>query len=306
MGRMVGGGEIKGNEAKFRSGVVAAVLCYVLWGSFPLYWNLLADVNPFEIIAHRIIWCFVTTTIVCLVARLDLKGLLAQPRAWRFLSVAAALIALNWSIYIIAVVSGHVVETAIGYYINPLVSIVLGVVAFGERLTRLQVMAVLLCVVGVTFFTVSYGEFPWIALSLAVSFGLYGAVKKKADYPATLSLAFENVVLLVPAIALAVVVACVTGSHAFADFSGDCGLRNTVLLVLAGPVTAIPLILFSKATISIPLSLLGFIQYLSPTIALLTGVFLFGEPFTLAHGVCLGCIWAGLALVSFEALKRNE
>lgn len=168
------------------------------------------------------------------------------------------------------------------------------------------VVAVLLCVVGVTFFTVSYGAFPWIAISLAVSFGLYGAVKKKADYPATLSLAFENVVLLVPAIALAVGVACVTGSHAFADFGADRGVLNTVLLVVAGPVTAIPLILFSKATISIPLSLLGFIQYLSPTIALLTGVFLFGEPFTLAHGVCFGCIWAGLALVSFETLKRNE
>ncbi|MBQ9001061.1 MAG: EamA family transporter RarD [Eggerthellaceae bacterium] len=285
--------------AQQRRGIAAGIACYVLWGTFPLYWKLLDSVSPLEVIAHRIIWCFATTVLVCAVARLDLPGLLRQPRAWKFLVPAALFITLNWSVYIYAVDIDHVVETAIGYYINPLVSILLGVVVFRERLSRVRVAALALCAVGVVFFTVNYGQFPWIALVLAFSFGIYGALKKAAGYPATTALAFESTVMVVPSIVFAVVLANVTGEH---TFGSDPAL--TALLVLAGPATAIPLILFARAANAIPLSLLGFIQYLSPTIALLTGVFLFGEPFTVAHAVCLGCIWAGLALVTFETLRR--
>lgn len=293
--------------AEQRRGIAAGLACYVLWGFFPLYWKLLGEVNSFEVIAHRVIWCFATTVIVCAAARLDLPGLLRQPRAWRYLAPAALIITLNWSIYIFAVDIGRVVETAIGYYINPLVSILLGVVVFREKLTRLQLTAIALCAVGVIFFTANYGQFPWIALALAFSFGIYGAIKKKAGYPATTALAFENTVMVVPAIVFAIVLAQVTGTHAFAaNLDTAHGWYLTLLLVLAGPATAIPLILFAKAANSIPLSLLGFIQYVSPTIALLTGVFLFGEPFTLAHAVCLGCIWCGLALVSFETLRGQK
>lgn len=301
------GGAAGGLTRQERRGVAAGIACYVLWGLYPLYWRLLAEVDSFEIIAHRIIWCFATTVLVCAFGRLGLPALLRQGRAWRYLAPAAVLITLNWSIYIIAVNAGHVVETAIGYYINPLVSILLGVAVFHERLTRVQLAAVLLCVFGVAFFTLSYGQFPWIALTLAVSFGTYGAVKKKAAYPAVTALAFENAVMVVPAIVFAVVLAFATGNHAFlADVSTAHGWAITGMLVLAGPITAIPLILFAKAANSIPLSLLGFIQYISPTIALLTGVFLFGEPFTLAHAVCLGSIWCGLALVSAEALRASR
>lgn len=295
-------GSLTGEE---RRGALAGLLCYVLWGLFPLYWKLLGEVDPFEIIAHRIIWCFVTTVIVCALAKLDFVSLLRQPRAWRFLAPAAVLITLNWSIYIYAVDIGHVVETAIGYYINPLVSILLGIVFFRERLTRLQLAAVLLCAFGVAFFTVNYGQFPWIAVCLAFSFGLYGAVKKRGGYPATPALAFESTVMVVPAIVFAIVLAHVTGQHAFAANLDDFhGWYLTALLVIGGPVTALPLVLFAKAANSIPLSLLGFIQYVSPTIALAVGVFVLGEPFTLAHAVCLGSIWCGLALVSFEALRK--
>lgn len=287
-----------------RRGILAAVFCYLLWGLFPLYWKLLAEVDSLEIIAHRIIWCFVTTALVCALAKLDVLSLVRQPRAWRYLVPSAALITVNWSVYIYAVNIGHVIETAIGYYINPLVSILLGVVVFRERLTGLQLAAVLLCVFGVSFFTVNYGQFPWMALTLAFSFGLYGAVKKKGGYPATPALAFESMVLLVPAIVFAIVLAHVTGTHAFAsELDTAHGWMLTVLLVVAGPVTALPLVLFAKAANSIPLTLLGFIQYLSPTVALLVGVFLLGEQFTLAHAVCLGSIWSGLALVSFEAVR---
>ena len=297
----------QGLTADERRGIVAGVFCYLLWGIFPLYWKLLAEVNSFEIIAHRIIWCFATTVIFCAVARLDLPGLVRERRAWRFLAPAALIITLNWSIYIYAVNIDHVVETAIGYYINPLVSVLLGIVVFNERLSPLKGAAVALCAVGVVFFTVNYGQFPWIAIALALSFGIYGAVKKKAGYPATTALAFENMVMVAPAILFAIALAHITGTHAFAaNLDTPHGVYLTVLLVLGGPATAIPLILFAKAANLIPLSLLGFIQYLSPTLALLTGVFLFGEPFTLAHAVCLGCIWIGIALVTFDTVRTRQ
>lgn len=290
-----------------RRGALAALFCYVLWGLLPIYWKLLAEVDSFEIIAHRIIWCFVITALVCAAGHLGLGKLLRERRAWRYLGPASLFIGINWGIYIYAVNTGHVVETAIGYYINPLVSILLGVVVFRERLTKLQLIAVALCVFGVAFFTINYGQFPWISLALAFSFGIYGAIKKKGGYPAIPAIAFESTVLLVPSIALAVGLAVVTGQHAFAsNLDTAHGWYLTILLVVSGAVTAVPLILFAKAANSIPLSLLGFIQYVSPTLALLTGVFLFGEPFTLAHAVCLGSIWCGLALVSFETIRQGK
>ena len=290
-----------------RRGALSGAFCYVFWGLCPLFWKLLEEVDSFEIIAQRIIWCFVTVAIVCAVAKLDVRGLLRNRRAWRYLVPSALLITVNWSIYIYAVNSGNVVETAIGYYINPLVSIVLGMIVFHERLTRLQGIAVALCVFGIVFFTVNYGRFPWIAVAFAITFGLYGAVKKKAGYPATTALAFESGVMLIPSIVFAVALAHITGTHAFlGDTATMHGWLITALLVLAGPVTAVPLLLFANAANKIPLSLLGFLQYISPTIALFTGVFLFGEPFTLAHAVCLGSIWCGLALVGYETVRASQ
>ena len=289
-----------------RKGTLAALLCYLLWGVFPMYWKLLGEVNSVEVICHRIIWCFVTTWIVCRIMRIDAIELWHQPRARRYLVPAALIITLNWSVYIYAVSIERVVETAIGYYINPLVSILFGLAVFKERLSPIQWIAVALCAVGVIFFTASYGEFPWIALALAITFGAYGAIKKKGGYPAVQALAFENTVILPFAIAVAVAVALATGTYGFlADTGTAHGWAITLLLIGGGPVTALPLILFAKAANSIPLSTLGFIQYLSPTITLLTGVFLFGEPFTLSHAVCLGCIWTGLALVTFDSLRRK-
>ncbi|MDO4503266.1 MAG: EamA family transporter RarD [Coriobacteriia bacterium] len=291
--------------AEQRRGVIAGALCYVVWGLLPLYWKLLSEVNPFEITCHRIIWCFAVMVLVCAVLRQDFVGLLRQRRTWKYLGPAALLITFNWTLYIYAVSIDCIVETALGYYINPLVSILLGVVAFRERLTPLQTAATALCAGGILFFTVSYGQFPWISVLLAVSFGAYGAVKKAAGYPATQALAVESSMLLVPAIAAAFVIAGATGSHAFlADTGSVHGWTITVLLVVAGAMTALPLVLFGKAATSIPLSLLGFLQYISPTIALLIGVFVNGEPFTLAHAVCFGCIWGGLALVGYESVRK--
>ena len=286
-----------------RKGLLVGIACYLLWGVCPLYWKLLGSVDSLEIIAQRIIWCTVLTVAACLVARLDLGSLLRSKRAWKFLVPASPLCTFNWGLYIYAVMIERVVETAIGYYINPLVSILLGIVIFRERLTKPQGLAVGLCVAGVIFFTVSYGSFPWISLGLAFSFGVYGAVKKKAGYPAVQALAMENIVIIMPTIAFAVGLAVASGQHAFlGDTASAHGWAITLLLVGGGAVTAVPLLLFSHAANKVPLSYMGFIQFLSPTTALLLGVFLFGEPFTASHAVLLGCIWAGLALVTGEQL----
>lgn len=292
-------------QSQRRAGIIAGIGCYVLWGVFPLYWKLLSSVDSIEIICQRIIWCCVFTVGLCLVMRYDFVGLLKQPRARRFLIPAAILITINWSVYIYAVQIDRVVETAIGYYLNPLVSIVLGIIVFKERLTLFQGIAVGLCAIGICAFSFGYGSFPWISIALALSFGVYGAVKKKGGYPAIEALAVENTIVVLPSILVAVVLANVTGAHGFlGDVQSAQGWATTGLLILGGVITAVPLILFARAANLIPLSLLGFIQFLSPTIALLIGVFVNGEAFTPAHAVCLGCIWAGLALVLFEPKRK--
>lgn len=290
-----------------RNGVIAAVFCYVLWGVLPLYWVQLNDVNTIEVICQRMIWCFVFTALVCAIMKLDFVRYLREARGRRFLIPAALLITINWSIFIYAVASGNVVEAALGYYINPLVSILLGLVCFKERLGVLQWIAVALCAIGIIYFTVNYGRFPWIALTLAVSFGIYGAVKKQGGYPAIEAIACESAIMLVPAIVVAVIVAFVTGAHGFfGDVSSMEGWKTTALLVIGGAVTAAPLILFAKAANSIPLTTVGFLQYISPTISLLTGVFILGEPFTTAHAVCFACIWTALILVAISWVQKRD
>lgn len=237
--------------------------------------------------------------------RFDFIGLLKQKRARRFLIPASILITINWSVYIYAVQIDKVVETAIGYYLNPLVSIILGIIVFKERLTVFQGIAVMLCAVGIFAFSFGYGSFPWISIVLALSFGIYGAVKKKGGYPAIEALAVENTVVVIPSILVAIILVNVTGIHGFlGDVETVEGWGTTGLLVFGGIITAVPLILFARAANLIPLTLLGFIQFLSPTIALIIGVFVNGEPFTISHAICLGCIWAGLALVLFEPKRK--
>lgn len=290
-----------------RNGIIAGLLCYVWWGFMPLYWKLLGNVSSAEIICQRIIWSFIFTALACSIARLDFVALLKDGRARRYLIPAALIITVNWSTYVYAVEIDHIVETAIGYYINPLVSILLGIVVFKERLTRLQAVAVALCAAGIVFFTVNYGRFPWISIVLAVTFGVYGAVKKRGGYPAVESIAVENAVIALPAVVAAFVLVQVTGTQGFlGDTASAQGWGTTLLLMGSGVATAVPLILFAKAANSIPLSLVGFIQYVSPTIALLLGVFVNNEPFTFAHAVCFGCIWSGLALVGLDSLRTHR
>lgn len=294
-------------KTQARNGTIAGLFCYLFWGLAPIYWKWLDAVDPLEVIGHRIIWCFILMVIICAVLRIDFVSLLKDKRAVKYLAVAAVLISINWGIYIYAVATDRIVHTAMGYYTNPLVSILFGVVFFQEKLSILQKGAVLLCAIGVVFFLFDYGELPWISLVLAFSFGLYGAVKKKGGYPAIPALAVESALALPLALMAVAASIYLTGSHAFlGDTSSMQGWTTTLLIIGSGAITAIPLVLFAKAANSIPLTMLGFIQYVSPTIALLLGVFAYGEPFTTAHAVCFGCIWAGLALASIDTIRKSR
>ena len=275
-------------------------------GFVPSFWALLNDVDPVELIGQRIAWALVLTVVACkFVLKVDFVALLKDARARRFLIPSGLLVMVNWSLYIVAMVTNNVLEAALGYYINPLVSIVLGLVVFHEKLTPLQVAATVLSAAGVIYFTASYGSFPWIALSLAFTFGIYGAVKKRGGYPAVPTIAVEGIVAL-PFAIVALVVVAAAGQSVF--FSPDMSLaawQTRILLVLTGPVTAVTLILFATAANKTPLSLMGFIQYISPTTSLLSGVLVLGEPFTSAHAVCFACIWAGAVLVIADAIRKQ-
>lgn len=285
-----------------RSGIIAGFCCYLLWGIMPLYWKLLDDTSPWEVIAQRVIWCFVFTAIVCKIAGWHFIPLFRDSRARRFLIPASILITINWSLYIFAVSIDRIVETALGYYINPIITILLGLIVFREKLPLLQWIAVGLCCFGIGFFTLNYGSVPWISILLALSFGAYGAVKKRGGYPAAEAIAVESAYMVPVALAVSAGLA-LTGQGAFlADTASAEGWITTLLLIGGGLCTMVPLVLFAKAANSIPLTLLGFLQYLSPTCGLIIGVFVNGEPFTLAHGVCFGCIWCGLALVGIGAI----
>jgi chloramphenicol-sensitive protein RarD len=317
-------------------GVVVGFGCYCLWGLLPLFWALLNHVSHLEILAHRLLWSFVFLVAVCLLVRRgELFALFRQRRALLILGGAGLIITCNWGLYIFSVNSGHVLQASLGYYINPLLNILLGVFFFRERLTLAQKVATALAAAGVLYFTFDYGSFPWIALILAVSFAFYGLLKKHGGYAALPALAVETTVVVPLAIAFVAasfLIPDLAQGRAFIapDASGLPGLASglasgvasapglaapvtapvfvdTALLIIGGVLTALPLILFAYAANAIPYSLLGFLQYLSPTLTLLLGVFVFHEPFTHAHAVCFILIWAGLVLVAIEAIagRRN-
>jgi len=281
----------------------------MLWGFMPMFWKLLESVGSLEILAHRILWSALFLVPFCLITRRAIfLGLFRERRAVLVLLGAGLLSVINWGIYIFAIVTAHVLQTSMGYFINPLMSIVVGMLFFKEKLSRIQIVALVLAAIGVLYFTVDYGSFPWLSIALAASFAGYGALKKFGGYPAVPALAMETGLVAPLAIAF-VVVAFFLPSHAFLalDASGSlspASLTTAALLVCGGILTFIPLLLFSKAVNGIPLSWMGFMQYLSPTISFLLGVFIYHEAFTLAHAVCFGLIWIGLLLIIFESMRN--
>lgn len=284
-----------------RNGLLATTLAFVIWGLFPLYWRLLIEVPSFLIIAHRVIW-----SAVLLVGGLAivrgwgwLREVWATPRRFWLLGLSSLLIGANWSLYIWAVNAGHVVETSLGYFINPLLSVVLGVVVLRERLGRLQWLAVALAALGVAWLTWQSGRAPWIAIGLSITFGLYGLLRKLVVVEAVTGLGVESLFMLAPALAFALWAENGYGG----GFISGWGWRNDALLVLAGVVSAVPLIAFAYGVRRIPLSVVGLLQYIGPTLQFLIGVLVLHEPFASSQLVGFGLIWAGLAVFAVNGVR---
>lgn len=285
-------------------GVASAAGAYALWGIMPIYWKLVNSVPSLEILAHRIVWSLVFLFFVLLAAgklrsfSAELKAVLANPRQRLCLASASIIVSVNWLTFIWAVTHEHIIETSLGYYINPLISVFLGIAVLKEKLSFWQTVSFFLAAIGVLNLTLHFGAFPWVALILAVSFGLYGLLKKVLNFGALSGIAAETLIIFpLPLVYLAYLNR--TGHGAFT--AGPPAV--TLLLAGAGIVTAVPLILFASGAIRLPLSTVGFLQYISPTISLVLGVFLYHEPFTAVHLVSFVLIWAALTIFSLSRTR---
>jgi len=284
-----------------RAGVASGLAAYGMWGLFPLYFPLLEPAGGLEIVAHRVLWSLLFVAgLLTAVRRWSLvRAVFTDRRALLVLLGAALLIAVNWLVFVYAVNSGHVVETSLGYFINPLVSVLLGVVVFSERLRPLQWTAVGIAAVAVAVLTVDYGRPPWIALALAVSFGLYGLMKKVVRVEAAPGLFVETALVAVPALAALVVL------HARGEgTAGTEGVGHLLLLVSSGIATAIPLLLFAAATRRVPLSTVGLLQYVTPLMQLAIGVFVYDEPMPPARLAGFVIVWIALAVFTVDSLRQ--
>jgi chloramphenicol-sensitive protein RarD len=277
------------------------IAAYASWGLFPLYWPLLKPAGAGEILSHRIVWSFLVVVAILAVRRQWswIARYRNEPRRVLYLAGAAILIAINWLVYIYGVNAGHVVETSLGYFINPLVLVVLGAAFLGERLRRLQWAALAVAAVAVVVLTLDYGRPPWIALTLAASFGTYGLLKKKAGAPAVEGLTVETAVLFLPALAFLAFMQT-RGTLVF----GHQSLATTLLLAGAGVVTAVPLLCFGAAVTRVPLSTMGVLQYITPLMQFALGVLLRHEPMPPARLVGFALVWVALALYTAEAFRH--
>jgi chloramphenicol-sensitive protein RarD len=284
-----------------RLGVLSGLAAYALWGLFPLYFPLLEPAGGLEIVAHRVLWSVVFVAGLLTVVRrwAQVRTLVADRRKLVVLLGAAVLIAANWLVFVYGVNSGQVVETSLGYFINPLVSVLLGVVVFSERLRPLQWTAVGIAAAAVAVLTIDYGRPPWIALTLAATFGLYGVMKKVVRVEAAPGLFVETALVAVPAgVVLAVL-------HTGGDGTfGNAGAGHALLLASSGIATAVPLLLFATAARRIPLSTVGLLQYVTPLMQLAIGVFVFDEPMPPARLAGFVIVWVALAVFTADTLRH--
>jgi|SRR5690625_1557832 len=287
-------------------GILYGVSAYLLWGFLPIYWKLLDNSGADVVLAHRIIWSFAFMTFFILFTGRtvefisELKRIIKNRKTMVIITSASLIISLNWLTFIWAVQSGYVIQTSLGYYINPLVSVLLAVLFLKEQLSHAQIISFIIAGVAVTFLTFSYGVFPWISLLLAFTFAIYGLLKKIVRISAVFSLAIET--LLVTPIALIYLLVVYRSNLGFIQGS----ISMNVLLVLAGAATAIPLLLFGSSVQFIPLSMAGILQYIAPTIMLFIGVFLYGEHFSLAHLITFVLIWISLIIYMVSSFKMRK
>ena len=283
-----------------RTGIWFALTAYSLWGVLPVYFKLVGFAAPLEIIAHRICWAVVVLVLLVLVRQKHVLRHMDWSRiGW--LSVSGFLLAINWSVYIWALLNDRMLETSLGYYINPLINVVLGGLFLGERLRGAQIVAVLLATAGVANELIAVGIFPWVGLSLALSFGFYGLVRKKIAVDSVVGLGVETVLLL-PLAAGYLVVISLRGDGSIA--AGDPS--EVALLALGGLLTVIPLVAFAAAALRLSLTALGFFQYLAPSLTFLLAIYVYQEPFRSGQAVTFGCIWLALVIFSLEGLYHQR
>ncbi|WP_163969432.1 EamA family transporter RarD [Oceanobacillus halotolerans] len=296
-------------DTQQKAGILYALGAYLLWGFLPAYWKLVDYVPAGEILAHRIIWSFVFMIGVVVALRKwpgfiqECKVIAKDKKKLIGITVASFVISLNWLSYIWAVNSDHVIQASLGYYINPLVSILLGMIVLKEKLSKRQLISFVLAGIGVINLTVSYGVFPWVSLALAFTFAIYGLLKKMVDVSAMFGLTIET--MIITPIALLYVVALPTTTITTGSFFSTTG----IILFGAGVVTAIPLLLFASGAKKIPLSMVGFLQYIAPTIMLVLGIFAYGETFSQAHLISFMLIWIALLIYmssSYHNPKRRQ
>lgn len=289
-------------------GVIEALGCQALWGVMPIYWKLVSSCSALVVLANRMVWsCVFMLLLAALFKRVRFGSLLRDPRARRTFLASGCVISVNWLVYIWATNSGHILEASFGYYLCPLVTVLFGVLFFHEHMSRPQIAAFVLAVVGVAAYFVIQGGMIWISIALAVSFSIYAAIKKKGGYPAFPGMGMESAITGVIGVALFALAAAFPAIWQLTPPTpGEIAVQDEtlqiILLVGGGALTAIPLLLYSAAANDVPLVALGFMQYFSPTIAMVVALVVFGETFTLAHGICFALVWIGLAGVGIETI----
>ena len=287
-------------QKELTKGYGLALSAYLIWGLLPIYWKQISMCSPLETLAGRLLWSFVFLTCITIIS--GKKGYFEyfKNRKTRFaVCLTGILVSINWLVFIYAVNTEQVVQASLGYYINPLFSIFLGIIVLKEKINYLQVTALILAFMGVFYMTYSVGKFPWISLILASSFSLYGLFKKIYNLDSTLSLLAETMIMLPFALSYYIYLGINSTNH---FLMGD--IRVSILIVLSGIATSVPLYLFSEGAKRIPLTSIGFLQYIAPTMMLMLGVFMYKEPFTIVHKITFLFIWTALIIYSISVILK--
>ena len=286
-----------------KKGIWYGIAAYAMWGFFPIYWKLLHDVPALQLLGHRIAWSFLLLLAFIFITRQwkDFRSVAFERKTLGIYTIAGVLLSINWLIYVWGVNAGFIVETSLGYFINPLLSVLFGVIFLREKLRPMQWLPVVIAAIGVTYLTITYGRLPWIALSLAVSFGLYGLVKKLSPLGSVFGLTLETGIVF----PIAIVYLIVMQSTGSGEFLHD-GITVDLLLIGAGVVTTIPLLMFASAAKEIPLNMIGVLQYFAPTIQFLIGVFIYKEPFDTTRFIGFGIVWIALIIFWIENIIAHR
>lgn len=294
---------VKEKRSEHSIGLLNGYFAYVIWGAVILYWPFLAPAKPLEILAHRVLWSLLFVAIILVHQKriASLKVVLKNPWQLKLLSVAAILISMNWGLFIWASMNGHVLDSSLGYYITPLLSVALGVFFFNEKLRPMQWTAIGIAAFAVLFITLALGVVPWVALSLSISFAMYGYAKKLANVEALESLMIETLLLMPLAVGYLVWLAFNGGNTFFAY-----GLGHTLWMASSGIVTALPLLAFGVAIVRLPLTTLGMLQYIGPTIQFFIGIWLTTEPMPQARFIGFTITWGALVILTFDALRNRR